>query len=218
MFSLMFNERPDLFATITKSYEYICYCHLDPVYNRELKTDVVRAKEYASIRDLKNAISRALQDEQTGFIRKVSKRLNIQFVKDLWLTHNATPINIGNKKYAEGIIDFRFRNDSYEYLVKWKGLSSVHSSWETANVFFDCKDILQDYLRWINESSIFPEGWTLINQSVDIENDCMETENPNVQRKTFDASDISAESLSKVADKKVCHQRHGKKYIMKNAP
>jgi hypothetical protein len=208
MFSLMFNERPDLFATITKSYEYICFCHLEPVYNRALKTDVVRAKEF-NIRDLKDAIYRALQDEHTGFIRKVSKRLNVQFIQELWVTTHRSITSTGDKQFVEGIIDFRSRNDSYEYLVKWKGLSSIHSTWENAQVFFDCKDILQDYLKWINELSIFPEVWKPKNQTVDIDNDCigntmgLEPMYLDVQSKfgRFDDGDISVlsgESLSNV--------------------
>lgn len=47
-----------------------------------------------------------------------------------------------------------------QYLVKWHRVPVQKATWETVEVFQDCQQILNDYLNWIDETSLIPAEWT----------------------------------------------------------
>ena len=48
---------------------------------------------------------------------------------------------------VETILDSRVENTKKSYLVKWKGYSEIHNSWEPEENITNCNEIMSEYLR-----------------------------------------------------------------------
>jgi Chromo (CHRromatin Organisation MOdifier) domain len=137
------------FNLVLKSYEYICFCYLEPYYNKVLNESTVRAEEFTTLRKFYSALAQALQDENTGFLRKVSENVERRYLHHHWNGPVDVDGSLNSKENikVEGIIQLRTVGVVNQYLVKWHRVPVQEATWETVEVFQDCQQILNDYLN-----------------------------------------------------------------------
>jgi Chromo (CHRromatin Organisation MOdifier) domain len=134
---------------------------LEPYYNKVLNESTVRAEEFTTLRKFYSALAQALQDENTGFLRKVSENVERRYLHHHWNGPVDVDGSLNSKENikVEGIIQLRTVGVVNQYLVKWHRVPVQKATWETVEVFQDCQQILNDYLNWTDETSLIPAEW-----------------------------------------------------------